>query len=52
MNARDAPLDARYVQVVVDVTPAHLDRPFDYLVPPGVELGVGQRVRVPFAAGL
>ena len=38
-----------YARVVVDVRPAHLDRPFDYAVPDGVFVGVGQRVRVPFA---
>jgi primosomal protein N' (replication factor Y) (superfamily II helicase) len=40
---------ARYARVVVDVRPVHLDRPFDYLVPDGVEVGLGQRVRVTFA---
>ena len=39
----------RYARVVVDVAPAHLDRPFDYLVPDGTEVGVGHRVRVVFA---
>lgn len=38
-----------YARVVVDVAPSHLDRPFDYLVPDGVEVTVGQRVRVVFA---
>lgn len=38
-----------YARVIVDVRPAHLDRPFDYRVPEDVEVGVGQRVRVPFA---
>ena len=46
-----APEDSppRYARVVVDVAPAHLDRPFDYLIPDGVEVGVGFRVRVVFA---
>ena len=39
----------RYARVIVDVAPAHLDRPFDYRIPDGVEVGVGQRVRVVFA---
>lgn len=39
---------ARYARVVVEGAPAHLDRPFDYAVPDGVELGVGRRVRVVF----
>ena len=38
-----------YTRVVVDVAPAHLDHPFDYVVPEGLDLRVGQRVRVPFA---
>ncbi|MGH8900260.1 MAG: hypothetical protein ACRDYA_00900 [Egibacteraceae bacterium] len=38
-----------YARVVVDVTPAHLDHPFDYLIPEGVRVEIGQRVRVPFA---
>jgi primosomal protein N' (replication factor Y) len=39
----------RFARVVVDVAPAHLDRPFDYAVPPDLHVGVGQRVRVVFA---
>jgi primosomal protein N' (replication factor Y) (superfamily II helicase) len=42
-------LAARYARTVVEVAPAHLDRPFDYLVPDGWEVGFGQRVRVDFA---
>jgi primosomal protein N' (replication factor Y) (superfamily II helicase) len=38
-----------YARVVVDVAPAHLDRPFDYRVPEGEVVGVGSRVRVDFA---
>ncbi|MGH8896918.1 MAG: hypothetical protein ACRDZ4_07845, partial [Egibacteraceae bacterium] len=38
-----------YARVVVDVAPAHLDHPFDYVVPEGIDVRVGQRVRVPFA---
>lgn len=37
-----------YARVVVDVGPAHLDRLFDYLIPDGVDVGVGSRVRVGF----
>lgn len=37
-----------YARVCVDVAPAHLDRPFDYLVPEGVAAGIGSRVRVVF----
>ncbi len=36
-------------RVVVEVAPYHLDHPFDYLVPEGVEVAVGQRVLVAFA---
>ncbi len=39
----------RYARVAVEVAPAHLDRPFDYLVPDGLDVGVGQRVRVDFS---
>ncbi len=38
-----------YAQVVVEVAPAHLDHPFDYRVPDGWRIAVGQRVRVVFA---
>lgn len=44
-----APLGPRYAQVIVDVAPAHLDRPFDYRVPEGQTVGVGRRVRVTFS---
>ena len=36
-------------RVAVEVEPFHLDRPFDYLVPDGVEVVAGQRVQVAFA---
>ncbi|GGI07451.1 hypothetical protein [Egicoccus halophilus] len=39
----------RVARVVVEVEPFHLDRPFDYLLPDGVEVRVGQRVQVAFA---
>jgi primosomal protein N' (replication factor Y) (superfamily II helicase) len=39
----------RIAQVVVEVAPFHLDRPFDYLVPEDTEVVAGQRVLVPFA---
>jgi len=39
----------RYARVVVEVSPAHLDRPFDYRIAPGAEVVPGQRVRVDFA---
>ena len=42
-------MDPRYARVIVDVAPAHLDRPFDYLIPEGMPLVVGQQVRVVFA---
>jgi primosomal protein N' (replication factor Y) (superfamily II helicase) len=38
-----------YARVIVEVAPAHLDRPFDYRVPDGADVGVGSRVRVDFA---
>ena len=38
-----------FAQVIVDVAPAHLDRPFDYRIPEGMSVTVGQRVRVVFA---
>ena len=37
-----------YARVVVDVAPAHLDRPFDYVVPDGMAVAIGSRVRVVF----
>lgn len=40
---------ARVARVHVEVEPLHLDRPFDYLVPDGVEVEVGARVEVTFA---
>jgi len=40
---------ARFARVVVGVAPAHLDRPFDYSVPDGMQVGVGSQVRVVFA---
>lgn len=40
---------ARYARVVVEVAPAHLDHPFDYRIPEGWRVAVGQRVRVVFA---
>jgi len=45
------PRDGRVTvaRVAVEVAPAHLDRPFDYLVPDGRTAVVGQRVRVRFA---
>ena len=45
----DSAQPSRYARVIVDVAPAHLDRPFDYLIPPDTQVGVGQRVRVVFA---
>lgn len=33
---------------MVDVDPAHLDRPFDYRIPDGVTVAVGQGVKVTF----
>jgi primosomal protein N' (replication factor Y) (superfamily II helicase) len=42
----------RIAQVVVEVEPLHLDRPFDYLVPDELDaetVTVGQRVQVAFA---
>ncbi len=38
----------RIAQVVVEVEPLHLDRPFDYLVPEDLEVVAGQRVQVNF----
>jgi primosomal protein N' (replication factor Y) (superfamily II helicase) len=48
-SGADDPEPPRYARVIVDVAPAHLDRPFDYLIPPGLPLEVGQQVRVVFA---
>lgn len=36
-------------RVAVEVEPFHLDRPFDYAVPDGMEVGVGSRVEVVLA---
>jgi primosomal protein N' (replication factor Y) len=43
--------DADVVSVLVETPLAHLDRPFDYLVPPSLaeKVAVGSRVRVRFA---
>jgi primosomal protein N' (replication factor Y) (superfamily II helicase) len=41
--------DLRIARVIVEVEPLHLDRPFDYLVPDGVEVVPGQRVQVAFS---
>lgn len=38
----------RVCRVVVDVGPAHLDRPFDYLLGAHMDAGVGSRLRVRF----
>lgn len=38
----------RYASVIVDVSHADVDRTFTYLVPEGMELGVGWQVAVPF----
>lgn len=35
--------------MAVEVEPLHLDRPFDYRIPDGLDLRVGQRVQVTFA---
>lgn len=47
----DAPAAAtpQYAQVIVDVEPGHLDRPFDYAIPDGWDIGVGHQVAVSFA---
>jgi primosomal protein N' (replication factor Y) len=37
-----------YARVLVNVEPAHLDQPFDYAVPAGETVELGQRVRVRF----
>ena len=42
-------MSGRYARVVVDVAPAHLDRPFDYRVGDGDEVAVGSRVGVSFS---
>lgn len=38
-----------YARVIVDVAPDHLDHPFDYRVPQGVNVALGQQVRVAFS---
>ncbi len=50
MNGSQAP-DLPVAEVAVDVPLAHLDRPFEYAVPPemAAAAGVGTRVRVRFA---
>ncbi len=42
----------RYAEVAVDVGLAHLDHPFDYLVPDDTEVSIGCRVKVRFAGRL
>ncbi|MEX1177138.1 MAG: hypothetical protein WEB09_01635 [Nitriliruptor sp.] len=48
---RSAPATSarRIARVHVEVEPLHLDRPFDYLIPDGVDVVAGQRVEVLFA---
>lgn len=41
--------DPPFARVIVDVRPAHLDRPFDYRIPEGATVAVGSAVRVRFA---
>lgn len=48
-GSRSTPSVHGYAQVIVDVEPVHLDRPFDYVVPDGVEVEVGSQVLVGFA---
>lgn len=43
------PAALRIAQVIVEVSPIHLDRPFDYLVGDDTEVQVGSRVQVSFA---
>lgn len=43
-----APDEPHIAQVVVEVEPLHLDRPFDYLIPDDVEITTGHRVLVAF----
>jgi primosomal protein N' (replication factor Y) len=38
-----------YASVIVDISHAKVDKSFEYIVPEGMELKVGSRVRVPFA---
>ena len=38
-----------YARVIVDISHAKVDKLFDYIVPEGMELQIGSRVRVPFA---
>lgn len=52
MPTRSAPPstpDTVYARVVVDGAPLHLGDTLDYVVPEGLAVEVGQRVRVPFA---
>lgn len=41
----------RIVRVAVDTTVFHIDKPYDYLIPPDMEISPGQRVLVPFGRG-
>ncbi len=38
-----------YARVIVDISHAKVDKFFEYIVPEGMEIKVGSRVRVPFA---
>ena len=40
-----------YAQVIIDIAHTEVDRVFSYLVPQGMDIGVGQRVLVPFGRG-
>jgi primosomal protein N' (replication factor Y) len=42
---------ARFAQVIIDIAHTEVDRVFTYLVPNQIEIGVGQRVMVPFGRG-
>ena len=48
MEVQDPSNAEKIVSVCVEVAPFHLDRAFQYLVPDGLEVGVGWRVMVPF----
>lgn len=41
----------QYAQVMIDIANQNVDKTFEYLMPEGMELEVGQRVIVPFGKG-
>lgn len=39
---------SKYAEIIVDIAHSNVDHKFDYAIPPGREVSLGSRVRVPF----